>query len=79
MLVNHNASIDAQDVEGFDKINLGTPLHHAAGNGHLSVVEYLINQNAEINAKNYYIIISSSSPHLFMKLLLWAILVLLNV
>ena len=31
-----------------------TPLHHAANNGHLSVVEYLVNQKADINAKNKY-------------------------
>jgi len=29
-----------------------TPLHWAAINGHLSVVEYLVNHNAEINVKN---------------------------
>ena len=28
-----------------------TPLHYAAENGHLSVVEYLVNQKADINAK----------------------------
>ena len=28
-----------------------TPLHYAAYNGHLSVVEYLVNQKADINAK----------------------------
>jgi len=29
-----------------------TPLHLAAQNGHLSVVEYLVNQKADINATN---------------------------
>ena len=29
-----------------------TPLHYAAGNGHLSIVEYLVNQKADINEKN---------------------------
>jgi len=29
-----------------------TPLHFAASNGHLSVVEYLVNNNADINAKD---------------------------
>ena len=28
-----------------------TPLHWAALNGHLSVVEYLVNQKADINGK----------------------------
>jgi len=30
-----------------------TPLHRAARNGHLSVVEYLVNQKADINVKTY--------------------------
>jgi len=29
-----------------------TPLHYAAYNGHLGVVEYLVNQKADINAKD---------------------------
>jgi len=29
-----------------------TPLHLAANNGHLSVVEYLVQQKADINAKS---------------------------
>jgi len=29
-----------------------TPLHIAAQRGHLSVVEYLVNHKADINAKN---------------------------
>jgi len=29
-----------------------TPLHYASANGHLSVVEYLANQKADINAKD---------------------------
>jgi len=38
-----------------------TPLHLAAQYGHLSVVEYLVNQKADINAKDtnvefYYLI-----------------------
>jgi len=28
-----------------------TPLHYAAQKGHLSVVEYLVNQKADIHAK----------------------------
>jgi len=29
-----------------------TPLHYAAQNGHLSIVEYLVNQKADRDAKN---------------------------
>jgi len=29
-----------------------SPLHLAANKGHLSIVEYLVNQKADINAKN---------------------------
>jgi len=29
-----------------------TPFHYAADNGHLSVVKYLVQQEADINAKN---------------------------
>jgi len=32
----------------FDK----TPLHYAAENGHLNVVEYLVNRNADMNVKD---------------------------
>ena len=32
-----------------------TPLHYAAKNGHISVVEYLVNYKADINAKNHSI------------------------
>ena len=32
-----------------------TPLHYAAQNGHLSVVEYLVNQKADINAIAKYV------------------------
>jgi len=31
-----------------------TPLHFAAQNGHLCVVEYLVNQKADINERNKY-------------------------
>jgi len=31
-----------------------TALHYAARNGHLSVVEYLVNHKADINAKNEF-------------------------
>ena len=29
-----------------------TPLHYASQEGYLSVVEYIVNQKADINAKN---------------------------
>ena len=29
-----------------------TPLHYAASKGHLSIVEYLVNQKVDINAKD---------------------------
>jgi len=35
-----------------------TPLHLASENGCFSVVEYLVNQNAEINAKDNCVKIS---------------------
>jgi len=56
-----------------------TPLHRAAINGHFSVVEYLVNHKADINAKDggvefLYLIIL-----LFTGLLIMVILVLLNI
>jgi len=30
-----------------------TPLHYASDGDHLSVVEYLVNQKADINVKTY--------------------------
>jgi len=61
-----------------DLIFKWTPLHLAAKDGHLSVVEYLVNQKADINAKDnniefYYLI-----GLLFIMLLKEVILVLLN-
>jgi len=44
--VYQQADINEKDREGF------TPLHWAAEKGHLSVVEYLVNQKADINATN---------------------------
>jgi len=32
-----------------------TPLHWAACNGYLSIVEYLVNQKADINARNIFV------------------------
>jgi len=56
-----------------------TPLHYAAREGHLSVVEYLVNQKADINSKD------SDVEFLYLKRLLFimlpekVILVLLNI
>jgi len=56
-----------------------TPLHFAAQYGHLSVVEYLFNQKAGINAKDVYVEFLYLMRHLFIMLLGMAILVLLNI
>jgi len=39
------------DHDGLD-MNNSTPLHFSSRYGHLSVVEYLVNQKADINAKD---------------------------
>jgi len=56
-----------------------TPLHRAAQNGHLSVVEYLVNQKADINAKNTSVEFLYLIILLFIMLLIMVILVLLNI
>ena len=56
-----------------------TPLHYAAENGHLSVVEYLVNQKADINAITKYVEFLYLIGLLFIMLLKMAILVLLNI
>jgi len=55
-----------------------TPLHYAVREGHLSVVEYLVNQKADINAKNNSVEFLYLIGLLFILLLLMVILVLLN-
>jgi len=42
------------------------PLHLAAQNGHLSVVEYLVNNKASINAKGYIVVFLCFITLLFM-------------
>ena len=56
-----------------------TPLHYAAHYGHLSVVEYLVNQKADINAKNKEVEFLYLIILLFIMLLGMVILVLLNI
>jgi len=56
-----------------------TPLHYAARYGHLSVVEYLINQKADIKAKNTSVEFLYLMRLLFIGLLIMVILVLLNI
>jgi len=54
-------------------------LHWAAENGHLSVVEYLFNQKADIKAKNNDVEFLYIMRLLFIELLDMVILVLLNI
>jgi len=56
-----------------------TALHYAAKDGHLSVVEYLINQKANINAKTNRVELLYLMRLLFIVLLKMVILVLLNI
>jgi len=56
-----------------------TPLHYAAQNGHLSVVKYLVNQKADINAKNISVEFLYLMRLLFIGLLIMVIIVLLNI
>jgi len=58
--------------------NVRTPLHFAAENGHLSVVEYLINQQTDIDAKDIMVEFEYLIILLFIELLQMVILVLLN-
>jgi len=46
-----------------------TPLHYASMNGHLSVVECLINQKADINAIDSYGKVFKKNTPLFIMLL----------
>jgi len=56
-----------------------TPLHWAALRGHLSVVEYLVNQKADINAIAFDVEFLYLIGLLFILLLKMIILVLLNI
>jgi len=55
------------------------PLHFAAREGHLSVVEYLANNNADINAKNSDVVLEYKIILLYIMLLDLVILELLNI
>ena len=56
-----------------------TPLHNAARDGHLSVVEYLVNQKTDINTKDNRVEFLDLIRLLFILLLKKVILVLLNI
>jgi len=56
-----------------------TPLHLASQNGHLSVVEYLVNRKADIKAKDSAVEFLYLIGLLFIMLLKMVILVLLNI
>ena len=45
-LVEKGADVTAKDEDGF------TPLHHASGQGHLPVVEFLVKKGADLAAKD---------------------------
>ena len=49
--MDHKADINAQ-ASGYPS---GSPLHYAATNGHLSIVECLVKHEADINLKNEYV------------------------
>jgi len=72
-MIENGAVINAKDI---DEKN---PLHYAAQNGHLSVVEYLVNQKADINSKNTIVEFLYLIGLLSILLLIVVILVLLNI
>jgi len=49
-LVNSKADVNARA-----SLFMVTPLHLAAKNGHLSVVEFLVNQKTDIYAKDHHV------------------------
>jgi len=71
--VNQRADINAKDQ--VDQ----TPLHFAVLQGHLRVVEYLVNQKADINANTLNVEFLYLIRLLYIMLLKIVILVLLNI
>jgi len=55
------------------------PLHFSSRYGHLSIVKYLVNQNADLNVSNYCDVFAYYNGLLFIMLLGMVTLVLLNV
>jgi len=72
-MLDNGAFINANNKYG------DTSLHFAASNGHLSVVECLVNHKADINAKTKDVEFSYLKRLLFIMLLKMDILVLLNI
>jgi len=75
---NVNEKYQNNDYDGWFMKN-STPLHFSSRYGHLSVVEYLVNQKADINAKTTNVEFLYLIRLLFIMLLLMVILVLLNI
>jgi len=71
-------TIQGAGIHSKDKDNR-TPLHYAAEKGHLSVVEYLVNQKADLNDKDNDTNIMYLIAPLFIRLYGKIIFVLLNI
>jgi len=78
-LLANGSQIQAKDPSNSDWHYIGfSPLHYASQKGHLSIVEYLVNQKADINAKNSDVEFLYLTRLLFILLLEMVILVLLS-
>ena len=73
IMIKNGADLNAKFL--FNK----TPLHWAASNGHLSIVEYLVNQKVDINAKNNDVELMFLNILPFIQLLQMATLVLSSI
>jgi len=79
-LLANGTQIQAKDSSNDEWHYIGfSPLHYASQKGHISIVEYLVNQKADINAKDYSIEFSYLMRLLFIMLQLMVILMLLNI